>query len=412
MQHKWQGLTLACVAVIVCAQLIIVLTPTVSHAIPLLVRKTSAATTASATASVTATAATATDLLVVICAITGSVTISTPTGFTSAISETGTVSQAIFYKISVGGETTFTCTASVATYNVSAQVYEYSNVNTTTPFDAKNTVASTGSSTAYNSGSVTTTSAGDILIASFITDVSSTLGAWSNSFVQELTGTNSGGKASTKYTYASADYTTSATGTFSTAATGSTASNWRGQIVAFKPKVAPVLSTDVVDASGVSVASPSVSFGASTTSFNCQAVTGTLGSSAQKIRVNNTTGNHAWTVSIAATSGNTSTWTSGANTYSYNNSTSSGCAAGQLNIAPATSTITPTSGCSSTGVSAGAGASFTKGVIDSITLASATTSAAVNCSWDLTLIPMTQQIPAEQKSGTYSLGLTITVVAN
>ena len=412
MRRNWRGLNLAFVAVIICAQLINVFHPAASYASPLLVQSSSTAASASKTAGASLTAATAGDVLIVICGVTGNATITGPPSFTAAINETGTSSQAIFYKVAVGGETSFICTSSSTSYNVISQAYEYSGINTTTPLDATNTVASTGSSSSYASGSVTTTYAGDILLAGFVLNTGTTVSSWSNSFTQELSGANSSGKSTARYAYGSADYTASATGTFSTVATGSASSSWRGQIAAFRPQNPPVLSVDVVDGTGVSVPSPSISFAATSTSFSCQTVNATLGTSAQKIRVNNTTGNPAWTVSIAATSGNTSTWTSGTNAYSYNDATSSGCATGQLQISTPSALITPASGCSSSYISIGAGAYFAKGTTDAITLASASTSSNINCYWDITSITMTQQIPAEQKPGTYSLGMTITVVAN
>lgn len=409
MRPSWRGLNLAFVAVLACVQIINVFYSQISHASPLLIQKNSVVATANTNSTVTLTTATAGNLLIVVCGVNNSVTITGPTGFTAAINETGTVSQAIFYKIAAGNETSFVCTSSSSSVVV-AQAFEYSGVNTTTPLDAKNTISSTGNSGSYLSGDVTTTTAGDILLASFMLDAGSNIGTWTNLFTPELSGSNSTGKATTRYAYGSADNTAGAAGIYSTGANGSTA-NWRGQIVAFRPQTTPVLSVDVVDNTGVPVTSPSVNFGAATTSFGCQPITSSLGTSSQKIRITNTTTNPAWTVSIAATSGNTSTWTSGSNTYSYNDATSSGCATGQLYVAAAAASIT-SAGCSNTGITSGANTYFTKGVYDSITLASATASASTNCSWDITSISMTQQIPAEQKPGTYSLGLTITVVAN
>src|SRR6476620_10907082 len=73
---------------------------------------------------------------------------------------------------------------------------------------------------------------------------------------------------------------------------------------------AGTLTTDIRDASRVSVTSPSVSMSAKTFSFNCpsggSASTGTFGSSTQRIYVDNpNAANNGWTLTLAATSGAT-----------------------------------------------------------------------------------------------------------
>ena len=383
-----------------------------THATPTLVQyiANSAATTSSVTT--TTNVASANNLLVVICGDSGSVTLTGPLGFTSAINETGTASQAIFYKLSVGTESTFTCTANNASYGMATQVYEYSGVNYTAPFDAVNTTSSTGNSTSYGSGTVATTSSGDVVLASFMLSTGTTVNSWSNSFIQELTGGVGSGKTSSRFTYGSADILAGTVGSYSTIATGTSSGTWLGQIIAFRTQPTPVLSVDVVNGTGTPVASPSVSFGTQTTSFGCQTATATLGTTSQKIRISNTTTNTAWTVSLAATGGNTSKWTAGSNTYSYNNPTSAGCSAGQLSVSLSGATLTPSSGCTNTGVSIGSNTAFSKAVVDAATLASSSTSATTNCSWDITSAVLSQALPPELAPGSYSLGLTITVVAN
>ena len=180
------------------------------------------------------------------------------------------------------------------------------------------------------------------------------------------------------------------------------------------------LGVDVVDGSGVSVASPSLAMSGLVISNLCQTTTGTLGMSTQKIRLANTTGYSPWSLSIAASGGATANWSSGTATYDFNDANASGCSdggdadslAGQLSIDPTAATNAPQAGCTTTGVGLGSASTFSQGTTDSITLASASTSALPGCYWDLTGIALSQKIPSLQASGSYSLQLTLTSVAN
>lgn len=166
------------------------------------------------------------------------------------------------------------------------------------------------------------------------------------------------------------------------------------------------LAVDMVDSGGVPVASPTISFASKNFSWLAQQATGTLGIASAKIRVNNTTGTAAWTLSLAATGGNTSLWNSGGNNYDYNGSS----AAGRLRIDPSASTITPQGGCATTGLSKGAATYFVQGTQDSINLITASGSTQTNCYWDITGINLTQDIPASQVTGSYSIGMTLTAI--
>lgn len=182
----------------------------------------------------------------------------------------------------------------------------------------------------------------------------------------------------------------------------------------------PVLSVDVVDASGNTVSSPSISMDSIQASGTCQTSTGTLGSSSQKIRVTNPTATPGWTLSIAATGGATSNWSSGSSTYDFNDATSSGCSdgadadslAGQLSLDPSAGTAAAQSGCTTTGISKGSSSAFSQGSTDSITLMSASASAGTNCYWELTGVSLSQKVPELQAQGSYSMSMTVTVVAN
>lgn len=181
------------------------------------------------------------------------------------------------------------------------------------------------------------------------------------------------------------------------------------------------LSIDIVDGSGASVASPSVSMDNLSLAIDCQTSTGIFGTSTQKIRVANSTGSSAWSLSVAASGGTTALWSAGTPKYDFNDPSGSppGCSAGLdsdtyaglLSIDPAVGTVAPQSGCTTTGVSKGSGSNFNEGTTDNITLMSASGSAETGCYWDLTGVALSQAIPAETDAGTYSIDLTLTVVA-
>lgn len=168
---------------------------------------------------------------------------------------------------------------------------------------------------------------------------------------------------------------------------------------------AGVLSTDIRDASNNVVASPSFSMSSLTVSTLQQTVTGTLGTSSQRLSVNNPGGaNNGWTLALNATTPGTGAWTSGGNSYAYNGT----AATGQLTVNPAVGTITPVSG-GATGVTAGTSASFTSST--PITLMSASSSASQVWNGYITGIGLSQTVPAAQPSGTYSFSMTQTVTA-
>lgn len=184
------------------------------------------------------------------------------------------------------------------------------------------------------------------------------------------------------------------------------------------------LGVDVVDAAGATVASPSVSFAALSTSFSCQTNSAVLGTGSEKVRVSNGTANELWTLSIAATGGATSNWSNGSTgQYDYNDSGGSptGCGdsgdvdtlPGQLSIdASGSSVATPQYDCDASGVSKGSLASFVQGTTDAITIASTSSAAIKNCDYDITNVDISQQVPPERPTGNYSINMTLTVTAN
>ncbi|QQS17849.1 hypothetical protein IPL68_04245 [Candidatus Saccharibacteria bacterium] len=183
------------------------------------------------------------------------------------------------------------------------------------------------------------------------------------------------------------------------------------------------LTVDIVNAGGTSVVSPSVSFASLGLVFSCTESTANLGIAAQKIRVSNMTANASWVLSVAPTAGPTGLWDNTGATahYDFNDTTGTqpGCAdgidadafAGKLRVEPSASSLAPQTGCSSSNLSLGSNQDYTQGVVDSISLLTAAVGSNTECYWDVTGIPLRQTIPAEQMPSSYSLGLTITLMA-
>lgn len=189
------------------------------------------------------------------------------------------------------------------------------------------------------------------------------------------------------------------------------------------------LTADVLDASRVAVASPSVGLTSKTFSFDCYAggtaSTGTLGTNTERLYATNPDGaDNGFTLTIAATGGVTSTWANGGatNLYDFNDPAGStaGCndggdadsRAGQMTINPAAGSVNlDCTSCASTGVTLGSSASFNQGTTDSITLVNAGGSS--NDVWRgyLTGATISQTIPAETPSDSYTLNLTLTATA-
>lgn len=173
------------------------------------------------------------------------------------------------------------------------------------------------------------------------------------------------------------------------------------------------LGISVVDSLGSIVNNPTVGFSPVVTMWECQQTTGILGINNQRIRVTNDLVDNGWSVSITPTNGSSATWSSHNHSYAFNQSSGSppGCDSGQLSLKPSAATISPKSGCSSTGLSLGSDASFEQGSVEIINLVTASTGSEKFCYWDITNIHASQRIPAMQPAGIYRLDLTITVVA-
>jgi hypothetical protein len=183
----------------------------------------------------------------------------------------------------------------------------------------------------------------------------------------------------------------------------------------------PSTTADIVDAAGDPVASPSFAMNAHTLSFSCESVTGTFGASSQRIRVTNGLTAENWSLALAATSGATAVWSGGPTNYDFNDNSGSpaGCGdgadddslSGQISFDPSAGTLAPKSGCTNTGITKGSSGSFVEGTTDSLTILSGTTASDTDCYWDLTGADVSQQIPADQPTGSYSINLTLTLTA-
>lgn len=188
---------------------------------------------------------------------------------------------------------------------------------------------------------------------------------------------------------------------------------------------AGTLTTDILDDTHTPVIAPATGMTQKSFSSECRtgidASTGAMGSNTQRVYVTNPSGaDGGWTLSIAATSGPTALWTSGSNTYDFNDPTGGGCTdgadadsrAGQLTIDPSIATVNlDCVECTQTGITKGSLASFSQGTLDSVTLLSAGPSADKVWQGYLTGVGLSQTIPAQTPAGNYSLNLTLTAVA-
>lgn len=189
---------------------------------------------------------------------------------------------------------------------------------------------------------------------------------------------------------------------------------------------AGTLATDILDASRASVASPSATLTAKSFAFDCYsgggASTGTLGTDSERIYViNPDAADNGWTLTIAATGGATTTWASGGNNFDFNDGGGSGCtdgvdadsSGGQLTINANAGTLTADcASCATTNVTKGSSTAFVQGTTDSVTLLTAAAGSDDIWRGYLTGVALSQTIPAEQATGAYTLGMTITVTAS
>lgn len=187
---------------------------------------------------------------------------------------------------------------------------------------------------------------------------------------------------------------------------------------------ASTLTTDIRDASRVTVASPTFAMSAASFNFSCQTTTGTIGSNTQRIYVDNPDGaDNGWTLAMAATSGATTLWQNGGSTqnYDFNDASGSGCTdgadadskGGQLTVDPSVGTLTADcSSCVTTNITKGSSTAFVQATTDSVTLLTAAAGSDDVGRWYLTGVGASQTLPAEQAVDSYSINMTLTATAS
>lgn len=173
------------------------------------------------------------------------------------------------------------------------------------------------------------------------------------------------------------------------------------------------------NAANATLNNPTTKFSNATTTRDVSTTTASLSNdSSQQLEVSNSLSTTGWNVSLAATGGASAKWmrTGGAGDYGFNSTDAS---RGRLTVDLSSSIFvangsTPAGQtCSTTGLSYGAGGDFIAGTpsANSITLANASSSSGLNCMFKLQNIGLKQTVPAYQKSGVYTLPVTVTVTA-
>ena len=173
------------------------------------------------------------------------------------------------------------------------------------------------------------------------------------------------------------------------------------------------------NAANATLANPTTGFSAATTSRAASTTTAKLSNnSSQQIEIANSSSTTGWSVSLAAAGGSTAKWTQngGAANYAFNNSNAN---QGQLSVDLSSSVFTASGSTplgqawTTAGLSYGIGGAFVASTAsaNSVTLATASSGSGLTCLFKLQDISLKQTIPAYQKPGTYTLPVTVTVVA-
>ena len=186
---------------------------------------------------------------------------------------------------------------------------------------------------------------------------------------------------------------------------------------------AGTLVVDIVDASYVTVASPSVVLTTGTFSFTCGTATGTFGSASQVIYVKNPdAADGGWTASLAG-SATTAVWDSVGTDYDFNDSTGTGCTdgadvdalGGQMTVDPSVGTLAvgQCASCVVTNVTKGSSTAFLEGTTNSITVLTGAIASNDIGDWKLTGVTISQKVPAEQPAASdYDISMVLSVVAS
>lgn len=180
-------------------------------------------------------------------------------------------------------------------------------------------------------------------------------------------------------------------------------------------------SIDFVDSNGDLVNNPSINFGELNFDFESQVSTTTLGGEEEIIRIQNPTSIATWNVTIAAKNpGDLWMGKESGNEYDFNDSNGfldgddPDDVGGQMIISPSDSSSVKFNsignGCSDNDITLGENSSFKESEVDEISLVIAGENASPYCRWELSDIPVMQEIPAAQPGDEYSLELVLTII--
>ncbi len=183
------------------------------------------------------------------------------------------------------------------------------------------------------------------------------------------------------------------------------------------------LAVDIVDNTGTPVGSPTIAFADQAFSFDAITSTGRLGDTSgtgQVVRTYVPNSSPTWTVSLAASGGPSSTWTSGGDTYDFNDTSGatdggdSDSVGGQLTWSGGGSFVgvPNNTACPVTGLSIASSTAFAEGSVDSVNILTNGTGTNGFCRWDYSsgVDNLSQEIPAAQPGGTYTLPMTLTIL--
>ncbi len=188
---------------------------------------------------------------------------------------------------------------------------------------------------------------------------------------------------------------------------------------------AGTLAVDIVDASYVTVGSPTMAMAAATFSFTCQeTITGSFGTASQVIYVANPdAADNGWTVSVAASAVG-AVWDGAASDFDFNDPTGSGCTdgadtpdtvGGQMTVDPSAGTLAvgQCAACVTTNVTKGTSAAFNSGTTDTITILTGAAGSDDIGDWKLTGVSISQKIPAEQGAASdYDINMVLSIAAS
>ncbi|MFT5280950.1 MAG: hypothetical protein ACI9AR_000392, partial [Flavobacteriaceae bacterium] len=203
--------------------------------------KTDTATVNTTVNAVFTSTPTSGNLLVAIAGTNLSIGLNAPAGWTTAISQNGLPSQAIFYKISDGSETSVTVTSTAVVDFLGLHIYEYAGQGT---IGSVNSNSETGITTLIDqtvlTGEVTTNQDNDITIGAFNAAAGiSGYTSWGGEFTERTDFGNTSGRLGGGDRLSSTEGSTlEGTSELSGAGSGVT---WRGQIVTFSQTTATYL---------------------------------------------------------------------------------------------------------------------------------------------------------------------------